>query len=384
MTDRPLRIGIVGANWTLAVHAPAWRMVPGCEVTAICTAHEDTALAAAKEAGIEKPYWDNRKMAEDPDIDVIVVGTSPATRYDIVMAALEGGKHVYNCIPFAVSAEKARAMHAAQQKHGLVGMVDAQFRHLPAMRYIRDCIADGALGNVIQATMDVQMGVYRHEGFHYPLCAFSGSMKPYHWLADSAAGGSAWRNFGSHAILNLMPIFGEIDTIIGDAQTVMKEWRLPSGHVLHPDTHDSAMALVRFRNGGRANINTGWAKADSLPLRFEIWGTEGRFLLEDHSFGAGPGATVFYGDARKKDEGAFAGGLVDIPDEYYTVAGTSLTRDTYYPYLAPMADMFSQMADAIRNGGSGSPNFAEAAHAHCAVEAMLQSMESECWTKVEA
>ena len=381
--DKPLRIGVVGANWTLSVHAPAWRMIPNCEVTAVCTAHEETAREAASQANIEKPYWDYREMAQDPDIDVIVVGTAPVTRYDIVMAALEGGKHVYNCVPFATSAAKAREMRDAQVSRGLVGVVDAQFRHLPAMRYIQDQIAAGAIGDIMQATMEVQMNGLKYDGFHYPSSAHSGAMKPYHWLADKQSGGSAWRNFGSHALLNLLPIFGEVDDIIGEAQTVLKQWTLPSGHVFHPDTHDTAMALARFKDGGRANINTGWAKPDSLPVRFEIWGTEGRFLYEDHTFGSGSGSTLFFGDPKMKDYGAYAGHEVVVPDAYYEVPGTALTRENYHPYMAPMVAMFAQMADAIRTGTEGSPSFTDAAHAHCAVEAMLKSMETGCWTRVD-
>ena len=60
MTDpnRPLRIGIVGANWSLKVHGTAWRMLPGIEVGAVCTAHRETAEAAAQMFGVPKAYWD--------------------------------------------------------------------------------------------------------------------------------------------------------------------------------------------------------------------------------------------------------------------------------------------------------------------------------------
>jgi len=379
---KPLRVGVVGANWTLAAHAPAWNMLPGCEVTAVCTAHEDTARAAAASANIAKPYWDFRRMADDPELDIIVVGTPPATRYDIVMAALQGGKNVYNCIPFAVNSERARAMRDAQVSRGLVGVVDAQFRWIPAVRYMKDLIAQGWLGELMQATIDVQLPLFGHDGFLYPSSAHSGVLKPYHWLADAQSGASAWRNFGSHAILNLIWLFGEIDEIVGDVRTVLKEWTLPTGHVLHPDTPDTAMALARFRNGAFVNINTGWCKADPMTYRLEAWGTKGRFLIEGRSFGDAPDTTLYYGDTQPRDYMALSGAGLDIPAQYFEVPGTPLSKTVCPPFVVPMTAMFSDMATAIREGREGSPSFSEATHAHEAVEAMLLSTKTRRWTRV--
>lgn len=379
---KPLKIGVVGANWTLAAHAPAWNMLPGCEVTAVCTAHEETAREAAASANIAKPYWDFRDMAEDPELDIIIVGTPPATRYDIVMAALDNGKHVYNCLPFAVDSEKARAMRDRQVSNNLVGVVDAQFRWIPAVRYMKDLIVQGWLGDLMQATIDVQLPLFGHDGFLYPSSAHSGTLKPYHWLADSSSGASAWRNFGTHSILNLIWLFGEVEEIVGDVRTVLKEWKLPSGHVLHPDTPDTAMALLRFRDGAFANINTGWCKADPMTYRLEAWGTNGRFLVEGRSFGDAPDTTLYYGDTRPRDFSSLSGDLLDIPAEYYEVPGTPLTKEGCPPFIVPMAAMFSDMAAAVREGRQGSPNFTEATHAHEAVEAMLKSSQTRCWTKV--
>ena len=62
MPEKPLRIGIIGANYTLIAHGHAWRVLPGVEIGAICTAHQETAEAAAREYGIDNAYWDYRKL----------------------------------------------------------------------------------------------------------------------------------------------------------------------------------------------------------------------------------------------------------------------------------------------------------------------------------
>ena len=38
MASEKLRVGIIGANYTLIAHGGAWRALPGVEIGAICTA----------------------------------------------------------------------------------------------------------------------------------------------------------------------------------------------------------------------------------------------------------------------------------------------------------------------------------------------------------
>ena len=381
--QRPLRIGIVGANWTLKAHAPAWRMLPGCEVIAVCTAHQETADAAAATCGIPRAYGDYRRMVDDPDIDVFVVGTQPKTRQSIVMAALEGGKHVYNCLPFALSAAAARELRDAQVSRGLVGVVDAQFRWVPALRYMKDLIAEGWLGDVFQATVELQTPLVADGAALFPSSADPGLMNPYLWLAKADSGASAWRNFGSHALLNLTWLFGDIDEVVGDAKVALSEWRLSSGDVVKPENPDIAMALVKFKNGVFANVNTGWSKADPMTYRLEVWGSKGRFLVEDTQFCDAPRASLYYGAASRREYGRLSGGLLDIPSRYFQVPGTPLKKEGCPAFIMPMAAIFADMARAIREGGEGSPNFSEAAHVHAAVEAMVSSTQTRRWTPVE-
>src|SRR3546814_4089872 len=66
--QRPLRVGMIGANWGIVGHLPAWRNLPGVEVAAICTAHEETARAAADAHGIPHAYHDYRRMIDEAPV----------------------------------------------------------------------------------------------------------------------------------------------------------------------------------------------------------------------------------------------------------------------------------------------------------------------------
>src|SRR4051794_7829999 len=69
MAGDTLRVGIISANWGVAAHLPAWRAHPDIEVAGICTAHQETAEAAAAANHIPRAFWDYRRMSQDPDID---------------------------------------------------------------------------------------------------------------------------------------------------------------------------------------------------------------------------------------------------------------------------------------------------------------------------
>lgn len=383
MASEKLRVGIVGANYTLIAHSGAWRALPGVEIGAICTAHRQTAEAAAREYDIPKAYWDYRQMMEDPDLHIITVGTKPSQRYDMVMSALEHGKHVYNCLPFAVNVQQAKAMRDKQWAKGVVGVADAQFRWVPAIRHMKELIEGGKLGDFYQATIHMQLPLLAYDGFVYPYCVQSATQKPYTWLGEANSGGSAWRNFGSHTMLNLMYLFGEIEEVIGTMDTFCKEWQLTDGRTVRPQTPDIAAALLRFKKGGIANVNVSWSTVDAAGYFLEATGSRGRMVVRDPSFADAYTATLYYGDSRKRDHTREIGGLVDIPARLYEVPGTPLSKANCPPFFGTMAPFLHDMIRAIREGGEGSPSFNEAYHVHRAVEGVIRSMETRSWVRVD-
>ncbi len=380
MTQK-LRVGVIGANWTGTMHVPAWRLLPDVEVTAICTSREQTAREAAEQFKIERPYWSVDEMVQDKDLDIIDVGTKPSQRYDMVMAALAAGKHVYNCLPFATSAAKAIAMRDAARERNLVGAVDAQWRWTPAIRRMKEIIDEGGLGAFYTATIHMQLPMYRQNDATWTMCMQSTTTKPYLWLAEASSGASAWRNFGSHTILNLMYLFGELEEVVGVTETFTKQMRFPNGAEVRPETPDFGLALVRFKNGGLANINVSWAMVDAPGYFLEVSGSKGHMVARDPGF-CDARTTLYYGDAKFK---VFepTGTLVDIPDRLYEVEGTPFSKANAPPFMVPLGNLFADMASVIRSGErDASPSFAEAAHAHCAVEAVVHSMATKGWVRV--
>lgn len=368
MSDK-LRVGIISANWALKVHGAAWRRIEGVEVTAICTSRQETAERAARDYGIAKAYWNHAEMAADPEIDIIDVGTRPSFRFPMVMGALAQGKHVYDALPFAVSLAEAEAMRDAQQAAGVVGVVDAQFRWSPPAQQMKRMIDDGFIGRPLGFNVQLMLPLIVKDGKPYPYSAFSEHTDPYYWLADKSSGGSAWRNFATHALLFLTHLVGPVEEASGMLTTGVPEWFLPNGEVLRPDTHDLGSATLRLANGAIGSLQAGWCVPDTEGWRVEIWGDRGRLLLVDDSFGNLMSAKLYAGDARLLTYGARTCEEVAIDPAFYAAPGTT-SGETGPRNFVAMDWMFASMIDAIRQGREGSPSFAEAAAVHRVVEAV--------------
>lgn len=371
------KVGIIGANWSLKVHGTIWRQLPGVEVAAVCTAHRETAEAAASAFGIPKAYWNVAEMVADPDLAIIDVGSRPSFRPEMVMSALNAGKHVYNALPFAVTIEQAEAQTALAKEKGLVGVVDAQFRWGPAALQMKQMIDEGFLGNILGFNMQLLMPLWEKDGNPYPACAYpEGGMSPYLWLADKASGGSAWRNFGTHSTLFLTHLLGPVKTVTGLQTTGVKRWPLPDGTVLTPDTADLGCATFLMENGAIGNLQTGWCVPDSEVMRIEIWGDRGRLLYTDPTFGDGASARLYAGPVGLKDYGELTGGPVDIAPQHYAVPGLPWSKDNAPPYVVAMSWMFYTMLQATKGEARPSPSFDEALHAHKVVLALEESSET--------
>jgi predicted dehydrogenase len=84
-------------------------------------------------------------------------------------------------------------MLEAQQRAKRVGIVDAQFRWVPAGMHMKKLVDQGYIGQPFGFNVQLLMPLQRRDDNPYPYCAFpEGGVSPYHWLADAraaAAGG---------------------------------------------------------------------------------------------------------------------------------------------------------------------------------------------------
>jgi predicted dehydrogenase len=98
---KTVTVGIVGAGFIAALHMYGYRRVFGVEVIVktVCSRGPGAAAFARKHA-IPEVAQEWRALLADPGIDVIDLCTPPATHAEMVVAAMQAGKHVICEKPF--------------------------------------------------------------------------------------------------------------------------------------------------------------------------------------------------------------------------------------------------------------------------------------------
>src|SRR5205823_12650637 len=156
MAEEPLRLGVVGANpnvgWASRTHMPALLALSEYELTAVCTTKQESAEASAQKYEADRAYWNYRELVADSDVEVVDVCVKVPYHHEIVMAALEAGKHVYCEWPLGATLSQASQMADLAASRGLHTMVGLQARAAPSINRIRELIAEGWVGRVLSAS----------------------------------------------------------------------------------------------------------------------------------------------------------------------------------------------------------------------------------------
>ena len=280
----PTRVGIVGATvtiggsgWGANAHVPALHALPDYELTAVCTAHEETATASAARFGTELAFHDIDDMLLRSDVDLVVVSVRVPLHHQLVMAGLRAGKPVFCEWPLGATLAEAEEMADLARERGLRTAVGLQARSDPNIRHARDLIAQGYIGEVLTANLSVmtQAVVERGPGRS--------------WQAVRANGANTLTIAGGHAIDALCFILGEVVELSARVTTRIREWRdEETGASVPVDAPDSIAVAARIESGAEIAIQVASVPAQPTGTRLEIYGHGGALFLTARSANIGP------------------------------------------------------------------------------------------------
>jgi predicted dehydrogenase len=110
---------------------------------------DPTRLAVSKRLHSEiATTSDFRDLLRDPKIDAVAIATPVHTHYELALAALRAGKHVFVEKPLAPTSDQVRRLIDEADRRNLVLMVDHTFLYTPAVQKIRELVHEGALGEI--------------------------------------------------------------------------------------------------------------------------------------------------------------------------------------------------------------------------------------------
>jgi len=148
-----IRVGLVGANGMGFNDLTSFLTNPEVECIALCDIDRNVLNKRTDDLvklGFQRPklYVDYRKMLENKDIDVVIIGTPDHWHCLILVNALEAGKHAYVEKPIGNSIAEINIMQRAVTKYGKIVQVGQWQRSQPhfvdAIKYLKS----GKLGRI--------------------------------------------------------------------------------------------------------------------------------------------------------------------------------------------------------------------------------------------
>lgn len=109
-----MKVGVVGCGKIATmVHMPSLKKIRGYELVAAADVNEARLQEVKEKFGIDDTYDDYRRMLVKADIDTVFVCTPPEYHFQIVMDALEWGKHVFCEKPIATTLDQGLTIKKA-------------------------------------------------------------------------------------------------------------------------------------------------------------------------------------------------------------------------------------------------------------------------------
>jgi protoporphyrinogen oxidase/predicted dehydrogenase len=240
-------------------------------------------------------------VLRDGDIDAVAIATPVSTHFDLAMAALEAGKHVFVEKPLAATSDEVARLMRVADDNGLVLMPGHTFLYSPPVVTIKELIDDGVLGDIyFISSSRVNLGL------HQPDVSVVWDLGPHdfsilrYWLGELPAHASAM-----------------------------------SRSCVLPGVPDVCFVNLAYASGTIAHVELSWLSPSKLR-RTAIVGSEKMVVYDDLS---NESVRVF-------DSGA----MVPDPETFGEYRLTYRTGDIVSPRIAatePLALEFSDFAAAI-------------------------------------
>ncbi|SEH01341.1 Predicted dehydrogenase [Nonomuraea solani] len=303
----PTRWGILATGGIAAAFVSDLALLPDAEVVAVGSRRLDTAQAFAAERGIPRAYGSWAELAAAPDVDVVYVATPHAAHHAAAHLCLSAGKPVLVEKPITLDRASAADLVATARERGVFLMEAMWTRALPAIRRMRELVADGAIGEVTAVYADF---------------AISGPFAPTHRLRAPELGGGALLDLGVYPV-TFTHLFLGVPSRISAMAT------------LTPEGVDENTAMTfGYDSGALAVLHCGIVGGS--PVSATVLGTRGRIVIPKRFFGTTGFTLVRGGESEEMTFPRSGNGLAFEAEEVMACLAAGRTESDLVPHAATL------------------------------------------------
>lgn len=261
-TTRAPRVGFLGVGWIGRHRMRALIDAGAVEVAGIADPSE-TMLREATTAAPGAAVADGLEGLLDLDLDGLVIATPSALHAQQSIVALERGVSVFCQKPLGRSRSEVAAVVEAARRADRLLAVDLSYRHVEAMRRVREVVTGGEIGRVFHVDLT----------FHNAY----GPDKP--WFYDPAlAGGGCVMDLGTHMVDLALWTLG--DPAVASVSSAL----MAGGRPLREGVvEDFGAATLTLADGTLVRLACSWrlpAGQDAV-ISAAFYGTEGGAVLRN-------------------------------------------------------------------------------------------------------
>lgn len=262
--SKKVRWAIVGCGVISTTHGKAITNAPDAELVATCDIIPERAQKTAETYGAAHWYTDYNEMLKRDDIDVVSVCVPSGLHGEVAEAAAKAHKHVFSEKPIEITKPKIDRMIKVCHDEGVKLGCVFQMRTFAANQMTRKMVEEGRLGKMVLC--DAYMKYYRSPEY-YKSADWRGT-----WELD---GGGSLMNQGVHGIdLLLYMANSDVESVVAQADHLVRDI----------EVEDTAVALIKFKNGAYGVIEGTTSVNPARKARFELHGNDGSIVLEEAKF----------------------------------------------------------------------------------------------------
>ena len=251
---RKIKTGIIGCGKVAHIHAQALKNIPESVFTAVCGRDINKARVFAGQYNV-KACSGIAEMASEAGVEAVIICTPHPNHAGAAVEAANAGMHILVEKPLASSLEDCdRIIKAAADNRVVLGTV-CQRRFYEPVQRIRRAIDQGKVGKPMLAM--VNMLGWRDEAY-YRSDPWRGTWK--------GEGGGVLVNQAPHQLDLMQWFMGPIDELFGYWSNINHSYI---------EVEDTALAVIRFKNGGMGSIFVSNSQNPALYTKVHIHGENG-------------------------------------------------------------------------------------------------------------
>lgn len=228
---------------------------PNAKITVVWDEDPARGEEAARRYGV--PFEpDLKKAVSREDVDGVVVNAPTNMHPEVMLAALEAGRHVFTEKVVALTVADVDRIGRAAQKARVQFVVSFPQRGRPELKYAKEALESGLLGHLTMVRVRV---------------AHNGAVDewlPEHFYDPVACGGGAMIDLGAHPMYLARWYGGRVKRVTARLSRFMR----------HHEVDDNSVAVLEFEQGALGIAETSFVSTHS-PFSLELYGTEGSLFV---------------------------------------------------------------------------------------------------------